>query len=188
VLAGSDAANDDAPKAVGLSVYDFVRGEPSAFGSTPAQAMENFALAQNGSDYDGNRQYSSTKAFSAWWSAAMARRHPGAVRFYTVSPGANLGTNASQHATGGFKLMLGFMRRFGTVFGMNQPTEKGARRYIDVLHGNNGPYRIGGTYTSPPKKQVGPLVLSAPPHLTDTDRQDTALAVLDKLTQQDSEA
>ncbi len=188
VLVGSDAANDDAPKAMGLAVYDFVKGEASAFGSTPAQAMENFALAQNGPDYDGKRQYSSTKAFSAWWSAAMARRHPGAVRFYTVSPGANLGTNASRHATGGFKLMLRVMRRFGKVLGMDQPIDKGAGRYIDVLHGNNGPYQNGGTYTSRPKKQIGPLVLSAPPHLTDTDRQDTALAVLDKLTQQYSKA
>lgn len=182
VLAGSEAGNDDAPKAMGMGVYDFVRGEQSAFGTTPAQAMENFALAQGGPDYDGRRQYSSTKAFSAWWSAAMARRHPEAARFYTVSPGANLGTNAARNATGGFKLAMGFMRRFGSLFGMNQPTEKGAARYVDVLHGNGGPYRNGGTYTSPPKKQIGPLVLSEPAHLTDIERQDTALAVLDRLT------
>ena len=56
-----------------------------------------------------------------------------------------------------------------------------------MLHGNNGPYQNGGTYTSRPKKMTGPLVLSAPPHLSDTDRQDTAMAVLDELTQQHSE-
>lgn len=182
VLAGSEAGNDDAPKAMGMSVYDFVRGEPSAFGLTPAEAMENFARAKNGPDYDGRRQYSSTKAFSAWWSAAMARRNPGPVRFYTVSPGANLGTNAGRHAPAGVKFIMGFMRVFGKLFGMNQPTEKGARRYIDVLHGNDGPRRNGGTYTSPPTKQVGPLVLSTPPHLMDAERQDTALTVLDRLT------
>lgn len=182
VLAGSEAGNDDAPKAMGMSVYDFVRGEPSAFGSTPAEAMENFARAKGGPDYDGRRQYSSTKAFSAWWSAAMARRHSGAVRFYTVSPGANLGTNAGRHAPTGIKLIMGFMRLFGTLFGMNQPIEQGARRYIDVLHDSHGHRRNGGTYTSPPTKQIGPLVLSTPPHLTDTARQDTALSVLDRLT------
>ena len=77
VLVGSEAANDDLPKAMGMGVYDFVRGEPSAFGSTPEEAMENFARAEGGPGYDGNHQYASTKAFSAWWSAAMARRHPG---------------------------------------------------------------------------------------------------------------
>jgi NAD(P)-dependent dehydrogenase (short-subunit alcohol dehydrogenase family) len=188
VLVGSEAANDDVPKLMGMGVYDFVKGEPSDFGSTPEEAMENFARAENGPDYDGNRQYSSTKAFSAWWSAAMARRHPDTVRFYTVSPGANMGTNAARHATGGFKLMVGFMRRFGKILGMNQPVDKGAGRYIDVLHGNNGPYQNGGTYTSRPKKMTGPLALSTPPHLTAADRQDTAMAVLDKLTHQHSDA
>ena len=188
VLVGSEAANNDLPKPMGMSVYDFVTGEPSKFGSTPAEAMENFALAKSDSDYDGNRQYSSTKAFSAWWSAAMARRHPGDIRFYTVSPGANMGTNAARHATGAFKVMIGFMRRFGKLLGMDQPIDKGAARYIDVLHGNNGPYQNGGTYTSRPKKFTGPLALSTPPHLTATERQETAMAVLDKLTHQENEA
>ncbi len=188
VLVGSEAANDDLPKAMGMSVYDFARGEPSEFGATPAEAMDHFARADGGPTYDGNRQYSTTKAFSAWWSAAMARRHPGGVSFYTVSPGANMGTNAARHATGAFKLMIGFMRRFGRFLGMDQPIEQGAARYIDVLHGNNGPYENGGTFTSRPSKMTGPLVASKAPHLLDTDRQDTALAVLDKLTNQHSEA
>lgn len=182
VLVGSEAANDDMPKAMGMGVYDFVKGEPSAFGATPAEAMENFARSQNGPGYDGNRQYSSTKAFSAWWSAAMARRHPGPVRFFTVSPGANMSTNAARHTTGAFKVMLAVMRRVGRYIGMDQPIDKGAGRYLDVLHGNGGPYENGGTYTSRPKKMTGPLVHSTPAHLVDTARQETALGVLDKLT------
>ena len=172
---------------MGMSVYDFVRGEPSEFGSTPGEAMENFARAQGGPEYDGNRQYSSTKAFSAWWSAAMARRHPGTVRFNTVSPGANMSTNASRHVTGPFKLMIGFMSRFGRFLGMDQPIEQGAGRYIDVLQGNGGPYENGRTYTSRPKKMTGPLVVSEAPHLLVTERQDTALAVIDNLTHLHSE-
>lgn len=182
VLVGSEAANNDLPKMMGMSVYDFVLGEPSEFGATPAEAMRNFARAEHGPDYDGNRQYSSTKAFSAWWSAGMACRHPDGVRFFTVSPGSNMATNAARHTTGAFKIMIGFMRRFGKYLGMDMPIDKGAGRYIDVLHGNNGPYQNGGTYTSKPKKMTGPLALSAPAHLTAVDRQDTALAVLDELT------
>ncbi len=184
VLVGSEAANDDLPKAMGMGVYDFVRGEPSDFGPTPREAMEAFARADTGLDYDGNRQYASTKAFSAWWSAAMARRHPGPASFYTVSPGANMSTNAARHVTGPFKLMIGFMSRFGKYIGMDQPIEQGAGRYIDVLHGNNGTYRNGGTYTSRPKKMTGPLVESRAPHLLVTERQDLSLAVLDDLTNQ----
>ncbi len=187
VLVGSEAANDDLPKAMGMSVYDFVRGDTSDFGPTPEEAMEHFARAEGEPKFDGNRQYSTTKAFSAWWSAAMARRHPGSANFYTVSPGANMGTNAARHATGAFKLMIGFMRRFGKRLGMDQPIELGAGRYMDVLHGDNGPFRNGGTYTSRPKKMTGPLVASTAPHLLVAERQDTALAVLDKLTHQHSE-
>ncbi len=182
VLVGSEAANDDLPKAMGMGVYDFVKGEPSDFGPTPAEAMERFARADTDLKYDGNRQYSSTKAFSAWWSAAMARRHPGAIRFITVSPGANMGTNAARHTTGAFKIMIAMMRRVGRFVGMDQPIEKGAGRYIDVLEGNGGPYENGATYTSRPKKMTGPLTKSTPAHLTDRDRQDVALGVLDRLS------
>ncbi|MEM7322171.1 MAG: SDR family NAD(P)-dependent oxidoreductase [Actinomycetota bacterium] len=185
VLVGSEAANDDLPKAMGMGVYDFVRGEPSDFGATPEEAMTNFARAEGGPAYDGNRQYSSTKAFSAWWSAAMARRHPGGVSFYTVSPGANMGTNAARHVTGPFKLMIGAMRLVGRFIGMDQPIEKGAGRYIDVLHGNGGPFHNGSTYTSKPKKMTGPLVESSAAHLQVQDRQETALTVIDHLADMD---
>jgi len=188
VLVGSEAANDDMPKAMGMGVYDFVRGEPSEFGATPEEAMTNFARAEGGPDYDGNRQYSSTKAFSAWWSAAMARRHPSEVSFYTVSPGANLGTNAARHVTGAFKIMLGVMGVVGKYIGMDQPVEKGAARYIDVLHGNGGPYRSGGTYTSKPKKMTGELVESRANHLLVAERQDQALSVIDRLSKVQSPA
>ena len=182
VLVGSEAANDDLPKAMGMSVYDFVRGEPSDFGATPTEAMERFARADADVKYDGNRQYSSTKAFSAWWSAAMARRHPGSISFITVSPGSNMSTNAARHTTGAFKVMLAVMRKVGRFVGMDQPIEKGAGRYIDVFENNGGPYDNGATYTSRPKKMTGPLAKSTPDHLTDRERQDTALAVIDRLS------
>lgn len=188
VLVGSEAANDDLPKMMGMAVYDFAKGEPSSFGPTVETAMENFIRAEGGQEYDGNRQYSTTKVFSAWWSAAMARQHPGDVSFYTVSPGANMATDAARHATGAFKIMIGFMRRFGKYLGMDQPIEQGAGRYIDVLHGNGGPYQSGRTYTSRPKKMTGPLTVSDAPHLLVAERQDRALAVIDQLTNQPSEA
>ena len=181
VLVGSEAANNDLPKAMGMSVHDFVLGEDSAFGSSPREAMESFALAASGPKFNGSRQYASTKAFSAWWSGAMARRHGPSVAFYTVSPGSNMGTNAGRHATGAFKVMIAVMRRFGRVLGIDQPVEDGAKRYIDVLEGDGGPYESGRTYTSPPKKMTGPLTVRSEPHLVDEARQDLSLEVVDEL-------
>lgn len=186
VLVGSEAANNDLPKAMGMSVYDFVLGEPSDFGATPAEAMRNFATATGGPNYNGQRQYSTTKAFSAWWSAAMARRHGSSTRFFTVSPGANMGTNAARHAEGAFKIMVALMARFGRYLGMDQPIAEGAKRYIDVANGIGGPYESGRTYTSKPKKMTGPIVAVAEPHLLDANRQDTALRVLDELIESQS--
>jgi hypothetical protein len=44
-----------------------------------------------------------TKAFSAWWRAAMARRFGDETSFFTVSPGSNMSTNAARH---GFQALL----------------------------------------------------------------------------------
>ena len=180
-LVGSGAANNDLPRAMGMSVHDFVLGEDSAFGSSPREAMESFALAASGPKFNGSRQYSSTKAFSAWWSGAMARRHGPSAAFYTVSPGSNMGTNAGRHAKGACKVMIAVMRRFGGVLGIDQPVEEGAKGYIDGLEGEGGPYESGRTYTSPPKKMTGPLTLRSEPHLIDEARQDLSLEVVDDL-------
>jgi len=181
VLVGSEAANDDLPKMMGMSVYDFALGEPSEFGATPAEAMKNFATASGGPEFNGQRQYSTTKVFSSWWSAAMARRHPRSTRFYTVSPGANMGTAADRNVTGAFKVMIAVMSKVGRYIGMDQPVPVGAKRYLDVALGDGGPFESGRTYTSKPKKMTGPLVERSEDHLTDEERQDTAFAVLDEL-------
>ena len=181
VLVGSEAANNDLSKLMGMSVYDFALGKPSEFGTTDADAMSNFATASGGPEYNGQRQYSTTKVFSAWWSAAMARQHKGSTRFYTVSPGANMGTAADRNASGAFKVMIAVMSKVGRYIGMDQPVPVGAKRYLDVALGRGGPYRSGRTYTSRPKKMTGPLVERTPDHLMNTARQETALAVLDEL-------
>ena len=74
VIVGSEAANNDLPKAMGMAVYDFALGEDSEFGSTPEEAMQNFATASAGPSYNGQRQYATVKVFSAWWAGAMARQ------------------------------------------------------------------------------------------------------------------
>ncbi|MEM9606211.1 MAG: SDR family NAD(P)-dependent oxidoreductase [Actinomycetota bacterium] len=181
VIVGSEAANDDLPKMMGFGIYDFAKGEPSPFGATPAEAMRAFATASGDVAYSGERQYSTTKVFSAWWAAGMARRHPN-TRFYNVSPGANLGTDAARHLTGATKIMMAVMGKIGRFVGMDQPVHKGAKRYLDVAHGVDGPYQNGSTYTSKPKRMTGSIVRRTEDHLVDTARQDLGLQIIDELT------
>ena len=53
---------------------------------------------------------------------------------------------------------------------------------MDVLNGVGGPYTSGRTYTSTPRKLVGPLAEVSYPHLLDVERQNTAWTVLGELT------
>ncbi len=86
-LVGSEAANDDLPAMMGMSPFDFATGTSSVFGDDLHDAMLTFARGDAPELYDNNRYYSTTKVFSAWWSAALARRTDGKLQVFTVSPG-----------------------------------------------------------------------------------------------------
>ena len=176
VIVGSEAANADLPKAMGMQVAEFAL---DADGARFAEAFEEFAHGDQ-PRFDANGQYATTKVVSAWWSASMQRRHQDRYDFYTVSPGANVGTNAARHTTGAFKLMISVMGRFGHLVGMNMPVPEGAKRYVDVIL-DRGDFEPGRTYTSKPKKMVGELVVRSEPHLVDGRRQDEALAALESV-------
>ena len=182
VLAGSEAANGDLPAMMGMKLYDFVHGRADSFGESPADAMRSFATGSNPGAWDPTRYYAVTKVFSAWWSAAMARRHGDKATFLTVSPGSTLSTNAGRHVKGlkGF-LFSKVMPAIGGVFGMDQPVGEAAKRYLSALH-DDGSFRSGHTYTSKKGKIVGALREVDYPHLLSVERQDTALAVLSELT------
>lgn len=113
----------------------------------------------------------------------MARRFGERISVFTVSPGSNLSTNAGRH-TKGFKnfLFTKLMPTLGPFIGMGTHVSVGAKRYVDVLHGAGGPYINGKTYTSRPKKLIGPLHEIIHPHLVDVDRQEVAWNVLAELT------
>ena len=50
-----------------------------------------------------------------------------------------------------------------------------------IAHGIGGPYTNGKTYTSRPKKLIGPLHEMTHPHLLDVERQEAAWTVLNEL-------
>jgi len=184
VIAGSESARNDLPAMFGMAAYDFAVGAPREFGDNLHDAMTAFARGSKPDKYDPTRYYAATKAFTSWWSAAMARKLGGEVLVFTVSPGSNMGTNVARHTTG-FKRVLftKIMPSIGSFTGMNMPTPLGAKRYVDVLTGN-GQYRNGHSYMSKPKKLTGPLEEQTTAHFLDQARQDAALAVIEELTGQ----
>jgi hypothetical protein len=166
-----------------MELYDFATDTPAEFGDNLHDAMVSFARGAKPETFNPFRYYAVTKVFTSWWSAAVARKHGDRISVFTVSPGSNLSTNAGRHATGVKKFMFTkVMPIIGSFIGMDMPVSQGAKRYLDVLHGVGGTYANGRTYTSEPKKLVGPLVESTYPHFLDVERQEAAWAVLGELT------
>jgi NAD(P)-dependent dehydrogenase (short-subunit alcohol dehydrogenase family) len=182
VIAGSEAANGDLPSMFEMNLYDFATGAPREFGSDLKQAMLTFARGAGDVRFSGSRYYATTKVFSAWWAAGMARRFGDRISFFNVSPGSNMATNAARHVKG-FKrfLFTKVMPLVGPLMGVDQPVSKGAGRYVEVLHGN-GAFTNGATYTSRPGKLIGPMQKMTHAHLLDDVRQETAWGVLKELT------
>ena len=183
VIAGSEAARNDLPAMMGSKLYDFATEAPGEFGSNLPEAMINFIKGAKPERFVPMRYYATTKVFTSWWTAAMARKYGDRISAFTVSPGANMGTNAARHVTGFKKfLFTKFMPTVGKWMGMNQPTSQGAKRYVDVILGVGGDYGNGRTYMSKEKKMVGPLFEMKYDHLLDEERQETAWRVIRELT------
>jgi len=183
VIAGSEAANADLPGMMDMKLYDFATGPSQTFGTDLQEAMTSFMRGDKPDVFRGTHYYSTAKLFSAWWSAAMARKFGKQVKAFTVSPGSNMGTNAGRNVTGFKKfLFTKVMPKIGGPLGMNMPTALGAKRYVDVLLDDANQFKNGRTYTSAPKKLVGPLHEVTYPHLLDVVRQEAAWEVLGNLT------
>ena len=163
--------------------YDFTVSAPREFGTDLHEAMSTFARGEKPDLYNSGRYYAVTKTFSAWWAAAMERRYGDQFSIFTVSPGASVGTNVARNVTG-FKrfLFTRVMPAIGGLVGMDQPVPVAAKRYVDVLLDREGKFTPGRTYTSRPRKLVGPLAAVEYPHILDEERQEVAWQVLGELT------
>jgi NAD(P)-dependent dehydrogenase (short-subunit alcohol dehydrogenase family) len=183
VIAGSESANNDVPAMMDMKLYDFATDTPREFGDNLHDAMMAFVKGDKPELFNQTRYYATTKVFTSWWTAAMARRFGERIAIFTVSPGANLSTNAARHSTG-FKrfLFTKLMPAIGPAIGMGQRISVGSKRYLDVLHDVEGEYVNGTTYASKPKKFVGPLYEMTHDHLLDVGRQEAAWTVLGELT------
>lgn len=182
VIAGSEGANGDLPAMFDMKLYDFVEGGAGEFGDNLRDAMFSFIRGSRPELYVATRYYATAKVFTAWWSAAMARHHGDRISVYTVSPGASMNTSAARHQVGFKKfLFTKVMPLIGPMVGLDQPIAVGAKRYIDVLHGEGGSYRNGAFYASPPGKVTGKIEERTHAHLLDREHQDMAWQVIAEL-------
>ena len=70
------------------------------FGDNLHDAMVSFATGAKPELFNDMRYYATAKVFTSWWTAAMARNNGERISVFTVSPGANMATNATRHTTG----------------------------------------------------------------------------------------
>lgn len=182
VLVGSEGAAGDLPAMLDMALYDFVVGAPVEYGTDLEEAMRRFARGEAPELYSSGRHYATVKVFSAWWSEAMARRYGDRAAFYTVSPGSSAATGVARHQVGVKRfLFTKLVPLIGGLLGYNQPVPDGAKRYVDVLNGEGGPYRNGAFYASAPRKAVGPMEERVNAHFLDRGRQEVAWNVISGL-------
>jgi NAD(P)-dependent dehydrogenase (short-subunit alcohol dehydrogenase family) len=86
VIAGSESANNDLPAMMDMKLYDFAVDAPQEFGDNLRDAMVNFAVGARPEKFNSTRYYATTKVFTSWWTAAMARRFGERISIFTVSP------------------------------------------------------------------------------------------------------
>lgn len=183
VLAGSEGAANDLSPMFEMKLYDFAVGAPQEFATNLRDAMLTFARGDKPELFRAMRHYATTKVFSAWWTEAMARRHGDRISVYTVSPGSNMSTAAARHQKGFKRFMFTrLMPAIGGLIGMDQPVSEGARRYVNVLNAQGGPYRNGAFFASPPRKITGQLQERTDAHFLDRERQEIAWQVITELT------
>ena len=182
ILVGSEGATGDLPAMFEMQLYDFVLGAPVEFGTDLPGAMRRYVRGEVPELYSSTRYYATAKVFSAWWSEAMARRYGDRAAFYTVSPGSNMGTSVARHQVGFKKFMFTkIVPLVGQLLGYNQPVPVGAKRYVDVLHGEGGPFRNGAFFASAPRKATGPMQERVNAHFLDRERQEVAWQLVSEL-------
>ena len=187
VIAGSEAARNDLPAAMGMELYDFAVAPVSGAGTNLHDALTAFARGTGAATFapkfNGFRYYAVTKLFTTWWAARMAEKYADRVSVFAVSPGSTMNTNVGRNIKGLQKFIFTkVMPVIGPALGMHQPAKKGAKRYLDVLNATNGQFKSGRTYTSRRKKLVGPMEEQTYPHMLDIERQNIAWTVLGELT------
>ena len=126
-----------------------------------------------GKSTDNMEYYGPTKYVGTLWMSSMARRFP-KIRFVTMSPGATMGTAATNNVSMFQRFFFKIAMKIFSYFGKAHGLEDGAKRYVDALVDDS--YKSGVFYasikaTSGPVGDQGELYFS---DLKDTKIQDNA--------------
>lgn len=181
VIAGSEGARGNLP---GMKVHDIAKIADEQFDGDRSAAIS--ALARISLDeqkpFDNMNECVTAKTVVAWWAAALSRRLPNGMTVNAVSPGSNAGTSFARDMSRPMKLMVGAMKTFGSLLGINMSVDKGARRYLDAA--DFGTDDTGHFFASEHKrKAVGPMAVQTwPDYFTDEESQEAALDAIVHLT------
>jgi NAD(P)-dependent dehydrogenase (short-subunit alcohol dehydrogenase family) len=170
VIAGSEAARDDVPS---FSVVDLPALAKKSFGRDLEVAAEALIRGSAPIKYNGTNTYATAKLFTAWWSAALARRLPAGMTVNTVSPGSALNTNGLRNQ--GFfmrRVMTPLVKKMPARMGLTAPTSVAAGRYLEAADFDE--QVTGQFFASAPKKMTGSLHRMVQPHVLDFDSQEAA--------------
>ncbi|MFT7622437.1 MAG: NAD(P)-dependent dehydrogenase (short-subunit alcohol dehydrogenase family) [Myxococcota bacterium] len=162
VIAGSEGARGTIP---GMPLHDISQiAKDSYDGDRVATIAALMKLETPGQKKFVNMgEYVTAKLIVAWWVAGLSSRLPAGTTVNAMSPGAAVGTSFGRNAPAAMRyIMMPMMKLLGPLLGMNGPTDKAARRYLDAAEFGD---EINGQFwaTAHEKKLVGPIGVQTSP-------------------------
>lgn len=178
VIAGSEGARGDFP---GMDVVDFTTFANQHFAGELVPAFEAIARYQQPYEDSPMNVYVTTKTFTNWWAAVLARKLPDGMVVNAVSPGSVPDTNFARHQSFFMKrIMLPVMDRFGHLMGMAWSRADGAGRYLTA--GEFSPEITGHFFASPPGKFTGPMEIQKNDHFLNPQYQEAGWQAIENLS------
>lgn len=169
VIAGSEGARGDFP---GMDPVDFSTFADEHFEGDLVKSLEAIARYQAPYEDKSMNIYVTSKVYTNWWAAVLARKLPQGMVVNAISPGSVPSTNFARDQ--GFfmrRIMMPVMSSFlGRRMGMAWTARNAADRYIEG--GKFEATNTGHFYASPPKKFTGKMEIQKYEHFLNREYQD----------------
>lgn len=168
VVAGSEGARGDM---MGMNPVDFGPFADEHFEGDLVKALETIARYESPYEDKSMNIYVTSKVYTNWWAAVLARKLPQGMVVNAVSPGSVPSTNFARDQ--GFlmrRIMIPTMNTLGRFMGMSWNIRNAADRYIKA--GEFKAENTGHFYASPPGKLVGKMEIQKNEHFLNRDYQE----------------
>lgn len=169
VIAGSEGSRGDFP---GMDPVDFRSFADEHFDGDLVQALETIARYESPYEDKAMNIYVTSKVYTNWWAAVLARKLPEGMVVNAVSPGSVPTTNFARDQSFFMRrIMMPVMKSFiGRSMGMAWSIQNAADRYIEA--GEFDVNNTGHFYGSPPGKFTGKMEILKNDHFLDPEYQE----------------